>query len=158
MVSLDDYKKKDKLIYRYFKDKYGRRSKSWVYLLEEIKHNDLMTEKYKNTCKYLNCVGYLLILISRVTGWISINAFGSLACIPVGIQSLQELKGISQSWRKKKKKHDKIVLLGKNRLNTIEVLITKALVNSYISHKELVSVNNVSREYIEIIEKLKTSV
>ena len=154
---MDDYKKKDKIIYRYFKDKYGRRSKSWVYLLDEIKHNDLMTEKYKNRCKYLNCVGQLLILVSTVTGWISIYAFDSLACVPVGIQSLQELKSISQTWRKKKKKHDKIVLLGKDRLNTIEVLITKALVDSYISHDEFVSVNNVSREYIEIIEKLKTS-
>ena len=51
-----------------------------------------------------------------------------------------------------------MVLLGKDRLNTIEVLITKTLVDSYISHDEFVLVNNVSREYIEIIEKLKTSV
>ena len=43
--------------------------------------------------------------------------------------------------KKKKKKHDKIALLGKNKLNTIEVLISKALINSYISH-EFVSVNN----------------
>ena len=100
----------------------------------------------------------MLILVLTVTGWISIYPFGSLACIPVGTQSLQELKNISQSWRKKKKKHEKIVLLGKDRLNTIEVLITKALVDSYISHDEFVSVNNVSREYIEIIEKLKTPV
>ena len=28
--SLNDYKKNDKIIYKYFKDKYGRRSKSWV--------------------------------------------------------------------------------------------------------------------------------
>ena len=26
------------------------------YLLDEIKHNDLMSEKYKKTCKYLNYV------------------------------------------------------------------------------------------------------
>ena len=44
---------------------------------------------------------------------------------------------------KKKKKHDKIVLLGKYKLNTIEVLISKSLIDSYISHDELVSVNNV---------------
>ena len=47
--------------------------------------------------------------------------------------------------KKKKKKHDKIVLLGKDKLNTIEVLISKALVDSYISHDEFVSVNNVLR-------------
>ena len=33
------------------------------------------------------------------------------------------------------------MFLGKDKLNTIEVLISKALTNSYISHDELVSVN-----------------
>ena len=42
-------------------------------------------------------------------------------------------------------KKDKIVLLGKDKLNTIEVLISKALINSCISHDESVSVNNVLR-------------
>ena len=27
-----------------------------IYLSEEIKHNDLMSEKYKKTSKYLNCL------------------------------------------------------------------------------------------------------
>ena len=35
-------------------------------------------------------------------------------------------------------------------LNTIEVLISKALIDSYISHDEFLSVNNVLREYNEI--------
>ena len=56
---------------------------------------------------------------------------------------------------KKKKKHDKTVLLGKDRLNTIEVLISKTLINSYISHDEFVSVNNLLREYKEIKEEIK---
>ena len=56
---------------------------------------------------------------------------------------------------KKKKKHDKIVLLGKYKLNTIEVLISKSLIDSYISHDELVSVNNVSREYNEMEKEIK---
>ena len=34
------------------------------YLLGEIKNNDLMSEKYKKTCKYLNYVENLLILSS----------------------------------------------------------------------------------------------
>ena len=32
------------------------------YLLNKIKHSDLMSEKYKNTCKYLNYAQNLLIL------------------------------------------------------------------------------------------------
>ena len=32
------------------------------YLLNKIKHSDLMSEKYKNACKYLNYVENLLLL------------------------------------------------------------------------------------------------
>ena len=39
-----------------------------TYFLDEIKHNDLMSKKYKKTCKYLNYVQHLLILVSTVTG------------------------------------------------------------------------------------------
>ena len=48
-------------------------------------------------------------------------------------------------------------MLGKDKLNTIEVLISKALIDSYISHDEFVSVNNVLREYYEM-KNLETSV
>ena len=56
-------------------------------LLDEIKHNDLMGEKYKKICKYLNDVEHLLILASIVTGCVSISAFASLVAFPVGITS-----------------------------------------------------------------------
>ena len=48
----------------------------------------------------------------------------------------------------------------KTRLSTIEVLISSALVNSYISHNEFALVNNVLREYNDMNEenkKLNTS-
>ena len=47
------------------------------------------------------------------------------------------------------------MLLGKDMLNTIEVLISKALINPYISHDDFVSVNNVLREYNEMKEEEK---
>ena len=37
------------------------------YLSDEIKSNDLMSEKYKKTCNYLNYVENLLLLVSTVT-------------------------------------------------------------------------------------------
>ena len=58
------------------------------YLLDEINHNDLMSEKYKKTCKYLIYVEHLLILASAVTGSVSISAFASLACVLAGIKSI----------------------------------------------------------------------
>ena len=55
----------------YFKEKYilslefrsRKLDKKRNFLLEQMKHNDLMNEKYKNTCKYLNYVEKLLILV-----------------------------------------------------------------------------------------------
>ena len=47
------------------------------YLLDEIKRNYLMSEKYKETCKYLNYVEHLLTLALAVTGCVSISAFAS---------------------------------------------------------------------------------
>ena len=51
--------------------------------------------------------------------------------------------------------HDKILVLGKDKLNTIEVLISKALIDSYISHDEFVLVNNVLRKYYEMKKEIK---
>ena len=46
-------------------------------------------------------------------------------------------------------------MLGKSKLSTIEVLISKALINSVISHDEYVSINNVLKEYYEMKEEIK---
>ena len=59
--------------------------------------------------------------------------------------------------KNEKKKRDKIVLLGKDKLNIIEVLISKALIDSYNSHDKFVSVNNVLRKYHEMKEEIKNT-
>ena len=43
----------------------------------------------------------------------------------------------------------------KNKLNTIEALISKSLIDSYISHDEFVSVNSALKEYNEIKRRNK---
>ena len=62
--------------------------------------------------------------------------------------------------KKKKKKHDKLVFLARTKLNDTEVLIFRALVDSYVSHNEFVFVNNFSKKYDDMQEttkNLKTS-
>ena len=112
----------------------GKIDETRNYFLQETKHNDLMREKYKKTCKYLNYVERLLILVSAVTGCVSVSAFPPLVFIPVsitssavGIKICSITSGIRKykSIRKKKTKHDKIVLLGRDMLDTIKVLIFK---------------------------------
>ena len=96
---------------------------------------------------------------------VSISAFVSLFSALVGIVSsvvgikisaiTAGIKKYKSIINKKKKKHDKIVLLGKTNLDIIEVLVSKALIDSYISHDKFFSVNNVSTEYNEIKEEIK---
>ena len=57
------------------------------FLLDEIKHNDLMSEKHKKACQNLNYVEHLIILASIITD-----------CV-----SLQESKNISQLSRKRRR-------------------------------------------------------
>ena len=45
--------------------------------------------------------------------------------------------------KKNEKKRAKIVLLAKSKLNRIEALISKALIDSNITHDEFVLINNV---------------
>ena len=58
--------------------------------------------------------------------------------------------------KKKKKKHDKIVLLAKSKLNSIEVLISKVSIDSVISHDEFGLINNVLKEYNDMKEEMKS--
>ena len=57
--------------------------------------------------------------------------------------------------KKSKKQYDKIVLLAKSKLNSTQVLISKASVGSNISHDELVLINNVLKEYDNTKEETK---
>ena len=91
-----------------------------------------MSEKYKRTCKYLNYVEHLLILVSTVTGCVSIFSFASLTCIPVGVTSSAVgikicaiTAGIKKhkSIIKKEEKNNKIVqLLKENPKTSVEYI------------------------------------
>ena len=57
------------------------------YLIKEINRNELMSTKDKKVCRVLNYIHHLLIVISAITGCVSISAFVSLVGIPIGIMS-----------------------------------------------------------------------
>ena len=137
------------------------------YLIEEIIRNELMSKKHKNVCTTLNYIEHFLVLASTITGCVSISAFASLVGIPIGITSSATglricaitagIKKYKSIIKKKKKKPDEIVLSAKSKLNSIQVLISKALIDSVISHDELVLINNVLKEYVKIEEEIKNS-
>ena len=56
-------------------------------LIEEINQNELMSKKHKKVYRALNYIERLFILISTVSGCVSISAFFSFFGIPIGIMS-----------------------------------------------------------------------
>ena len=144
-----------KLIYSYLEMKEENISQSldfkkrkWVtsYFIEEMNQNELMSKKYKKVSRVPNFIEKVLILASAVTEYASISALASLvgSFVPI-LSSALELKIWAQTaWtktyksitNKKIKRHDKIVLLSKTKLNSMKVLISKALIEWDISHNE----------------------
>ena len=55
------------------------------------------------------------------------------------------------------KKHDKIVLLAKSKLNSTEVLISKTLIDSNFSHDEFVLIYNLLKKFYNMKEETKNS-
>ena len=119
----------------------------------------------RKVCTTLNYIDHFVILASTSTGCISISAFVSLLGIPIGITNSAiglkicpitlGIKKFKSIIKKKKKKHDKIVLLAKSKLNKIEVLISKALISSNITDDKFVLINNVLKEYNEMKKEIK---
>ena len=127
------------------------------YFFEEIEQNELMLMRQKKVCNTLNYIQHFLLLASTVTECISISAFTSLVSIPIGIKSsaiglkmfaiTAGIKKCKSMIKKNKKSHDKILLLAKTKLNIIEVLISKDLIDWKVSHVEIVLLNNVLKGY-----------
>ena len=57
--------------------------------------------------------------------------------------------------RNKKKKHNKIVMLARSKLNSIESKISEALINNQISHKDFMTIINEERNYRELKESIR---
>ena len=92
----------------------------------------------------------------NLIGFVSISAFtyftNLLYClITAGIKKYKSII------KKKRKKHDQIVLLGKSKLSSTEVLISKDLIDSTISHDEFVLIDNVLNKFFDMKEAIKNS-
>ena len=124
-----------------------------------------MSKRHKKVCTTLDYIKQFLTLASAITGSVSISAFSSLVGIPVRITSsaiglkifaiTTGIKKKNSITKKKKKKHDKIVLLAKCKLNSSEVLISKTLIGLNITHNEFVLINIILQEYYDMKEKNK---
>ena len=107
------------------------------YFITEIRESELMS---KRLSKYIASFDYFdksSIILSATSGSISIASFATVTGAPVGIMSAscslafsittQIVKKLLKTARNKKKKHNKIVVLDRSKLNSIESKISEAM-------------------------------
>ena len=125
------------------------------HFITEIRERELMS---KNLSKYIASFEYFdksLIVLSVATGSISTASFATVNEAPAGIMSAScsltfsittgFVKKFLKTIRNKKKKQYKVVMLTRNKLNSIESKISEALISNEISHEDLMTILNEER-------------
>ena len=135
------------------------------YFLGEIRERALIS---KILSKYISSLGYFdksLNVLSILSGSISIALFASVIGVPAGIIGATcgftfaitsgFIKKFLKTIRNKKKKHNKIVMLVRSKLNSIGNQISKALTDNEISHKDFETIINEENKYRELKENIR---
>ena len=133
------------------------------YFHEEISQRKSCSKKLSRYVTAFDYIDKFLIVLSATTGGVSICSFTSVVGAPVGIASESFtlifylttgiVKKLIVITKNKKKKHNKILMLDKSKLNSIETLISQALIDIEISHEEFIAIFKEK----DIYEKLKDS-
>ena len=107
----------------------------------------------------------IFITLSASFGTLSIASYALVVGIPAGTTGASLTlvftigTGISKSslklTKKRKKKHNKIIVLAKNKLNTIDTLLSSALNDSEVSHEEFSNIITEANIYENIKENIK---
>ena len=106
------------------------------------------------------------LVLSATTGGISICSFTSVFGAPLGIASasftlffslaIGIVKKLLSTTKNKKKKPDKIFMLAKSKLNSIETLFSQPLIGMEISHEEFVTILKEKGKYEKMKENLRS--
>ena len=104
----------------------------------------------------------MLIVLSATSGEVCIISSASVVEAPVGTAgasftlifsiTARIVKILLSITRNKKKKHDKILMLAKGKLNSIETLFAQTLIDMEISNKEFISIFKEKDRYEKIKE------
>ena len=134
------------------------------YCNSEIQERKTMSKKL---IKYVVAFDYFdktLIVLSATSGGISIIYFTSIIGVSVGISSASFslifsltagiIKKLLKITKNKKKKHNKIVIFAKSKLNSIGTLISQALIHLEISHEEFRTIVNEKEMYKQMKESI----
>ena len=134
-------------------------------LVAEIKQTEVMS---KRLSKYIASFDYFdmpLIVLFVTTGSISIASLASVIGAPVAITSasfslafsicIGIVKKLLKRTRNKKRKHNKVVMLTRSKLNSIKSKISQALINNEISHEDFMIIINEEKKYRELKESIR---
>ena len=101
-------------------------------------------------------------VLSVATRTISVSSFATVIGTLVGIASAsfnlsfsiftEVVKKLLKSTRNKKKKRNKIVMLARSKLNSIESKISEALINNEISNESFITIINEETNYLKLKE------
>ena len=140
-------------------------NKTRGYLNNEINERKYMIKKLNKYIVSFDYLDKIFITLSTSFGTLSIASYASVVGIPVGITGASLTlvftigTGISKSLlkvtKKRKKKHNKKIVLAKNKLNMIDTLLSSARNDSEISHKEFTNIINKANIYENIKENIK---
>ena len=135
------------------------------YFIAEIKERELMSKKLNKYISFLDYFDKPLIVLSVTSGGVSIESFAMAIGAPIGITSASLslafslctllVKKLLKATRNKKKKHNKIVMLARTKLNSIEGKISEALMNNQISHEDLITIINEEKNCRELKESVR---
>ena len=135
------------------------------YFNSEIQERKTISKKLSKYIVAFDYVDKTLIVLSATSGGISIISFTSVIGIPAGIASVRLtlifslttgiIKKLLKVTRKKKKKHNKIVMLTKGKINSIETLMSQALTDLDISREEFKTIMNEKEKYEQKIQKVE---
>ena len=130
------------------------------YFYQEINQRKSCSKKLNKYVTTFDYIDKILIVLSATSSGVSIISFTSIVGSPVGIASASFtlifslttgiVKKLLNITRNKKKKHDKILMLAKSKLNSIETLISQALIDMEISHEEFTTILNEKDKYEKI--------
>ena len=106
-----------------------------------------------------------LIVLSVTSGSISTTLFATVIGAPVGMASARFslacsitsgiVKKLLKTRINKKKKLNKIAMLVRSKLNSIESKISEAMINSEISHEYFMTIINEENKYLELKESVR---
>ena len=136
------------------------------YFNAEIKERKDIVKKISKYIVAFHYADKVFITLSASFGTLSIASYATIVGIPVGIAgscltliftiTTGVVKTLLNITRKKKKKRNKIIALARSKLNIIENLISQALIDFDISHKEFSKIIYENNHYEQIIDNIRS--